>query len=270
MTLTNFQNTIWDYYHAHKRSFPWRQTRDPYHIFVSEIMLQQTQTERVIPKYLLFIKMVPNFQSLSALPTLQLLKLWQGLGYNRRALNMKKSAEIICEHYEGILPQNAEQLIGLPGIGKGTVGSLLAFAYQKPVVFIETNIRRVFIHFFFSDQENIDDKELLPLIEKSLDTKNPREWYYALMDYGANLGKQKENPNLKSKHHKKQSKFEGSTRQLRGKIIRLLTQSTKPLTTTRIAHCLEQSEDTVERILSDLAKEGFIEIDDYQTWILKE
>jgi A/G-specific adenine glycosylase len=264
--ISQFQQQMWDYYHKHNRRFPWRRTHDPYKIFVSEIMLQQTQTGRVVPKYLAFIKKYPTFESLAKGSVGDVLKLWQGLGYNKRALSLKKSAEIIVAKYGGILPKDTNQLIGLPGIGKYTAGALMAFVHNLATAFIETNIRRTYLHVFFHDQTDIDDKQILDLILQTLDQENPREWYFALMDYGAMLGLQTENANTKSKHYIKQSKFEGSTRQLRGKILKLVTTSTHPLSTQKIAARLEQPIATVELILSTLEKEGFIEINEDELW----
>src|SRR5665213_252944 len=222
-SIQSFKKTIWQYYKKHGRSLiPWRKTRDPYKILVSELMLQQTQVSRVTPKYLAFIKKFPTFKSLAEASVPSVLEMWQGLGYNRRALYLKKTAEIVQEKYKGKLPHNLELLIELPGIGKNTAAAICAYSFNLPVVFIETNIRRIFIHFFFPNKKQVDDTEILKLVQKTLDQKNPREWYWALMDYGSFLKTQVENPNRKSKHYTKQSKFKGSDREIRGKILRIL------------------------------------------------
>jgi A/G-specific adenine glycosylase len=191
------------------------ENRDSYRILVSEIMLQQTQVERVLDKYKVFIRIFPDFSSLAVAPLADILKVWQGLGYNRRAVALQKIAISVMKESRGRLPVTREELLKLPGIGKYTASAILTFACNQPNIFIETNIRRVFIHFFFRDRENISDAEILPLIEMTLDAGNPREWYYALMDYGAMLKKTVENPNRKSSHYKKQAPFHGSNRQLR-------------------------------------------------------
>src|SRR5581483_6695200 len=153
------------------------------------------------------------------------LSVWQGLGYNRRAMYLKQTAERITREFLGELPDDPKVLQTFPGFGYATACSTIVFSYNKPLPFIETNIRRVFIHHFFEDKTGIDDKEILPLVEKTLDKTNPRDWYYALMDYGTFLGKNVVNPNRKSKHYVKQSKFEGSLRQVRWRILKVLLKN---------------------------------------------
>jgi A/G-specific adenine glycosylase len=201
---------------------PWRETVDPYCILVSEIMLQQTQVARVEEKYPQFIRAFPNFKALNNAQLSKVYGVWRGMGYNRRALALKKAAHIIVTDYNGALPQTHEDLCALPGIGKATASSIMAFAFNLPAVFVETNIRTVFIHFFFKKRKQIADEEILPVVEHCLYKINPRVWYWALMDYGTMLKKSGEDKNIRSKHYKKQSKFEGSRRQTRGKILRIL------------------------------------------------
>jgi len=220
--LDAFVQKIWGFYRAYKRPFQWRDTPKPYYVFVSEIMLQQTQTNRSIEKFSEFITAFPTFEHLANAPFVDVLRVWKGLGYNRRALWIQKSAQIICQDYKGVLPQTPEELEKLPGIGPATARSITAFAGNIPTIFIETNIRSVFLHEFFKDIPDVHDKDLMPLIEKTVDQENPREWYYALMDYGVHLKKTHKNPSRKSKHHVKQSKFEGSDRQIRGRILEQL------------------------------------------------
>ncbi|MDR1626936.1 MAG: A/G-specific adenine glycosylase [Spirochaetia bacterium] len=223
--VSRFKTLIRTHYRRFGRSFPWRETRDPYGICVSEIMLQQTQTERVLKKYPPFIAAFPSFESLAAARLGDVLALWQGLGYNRRAKALREIAVAVCADFGGVLPGAPDILRGFPGIGPATAGSLAAFAYNKPSVFIETNIRRVFLHFFFEGRENVHDREILPLVEASLDKKNPRTWYYGLMDYGVYLKTLYPNANKRSAHYAPQSRFENSNRQVRGAIIKALTQT---------------------------------------------
>ncbi len=249
-----FISQVWGYYHKSKRAMPWRDDTSPYSIFISEVMLQQTQVARVLTKYPLFIQSFPDFKSLAQADTPILLSVWQGMGYNRRALYLKAASQIIFGKYKGLLPEDPALLDELPGIGYATACSIAAFAYNRPVVFIETNIRRTYIHHYFADRENISDDEISPIIEKTLDKKNPREWYWALMDYGAQLATQVVNPNKKSKHYVKQKKFKGSVREVRGGIIKLLLQR---------SYTQEELENTYkdERLftaLRELEKEGFI------------
>ena len=256
MTPEEFQNLIWNHDRAHRRDFPWRQTRDPYRIVVSEIMLQQTQTYRVRPKYEAFIKALPTFKSLAGAPLQQVLALWQGLGYNRRGLALKKIGEEITAKHQGVLPDDPTVLETLPGIGPATARSICAFAFNQPTIFIETNIRAVYLHHFFADIGKVSDKEILPLIEETLDRDNPREWYWALMDYGVMLKKSNPNPSRRSKHHVKQSRFDGSNRQLRGQILRALTE--KPATRAALLKLTTREKEAVEGALESLRAEGMI------------
>lgn len=217
-----FKELVYNYYNQKGRLFDWRSTNNPYYIWVSEVMLQQTQTERVKEKYVEFVKLFPTIEHLAQASFKEVLTVWQGLGYNRRAYALHESAQEIVAHYNGIVPDRPEILIKLKGIGAYTSCSIVTFAYNKPTIFIETNIRSVFIHTFFNNKEVIHDKNIIPLIEQTLDKNNPRKWYYALMDYGVMLKKNNPNPNRKSKHYAKQSKFEGSDRQIRSAILRFL------------------------------------------------
>ena len=256
MDIPRFKKTIKNYYRAHKRDFSWRRTTDPYRIVVSEIMLQQTQTHRVEPKFQNFIKKFPNFKTLAKASVSEVLLVWQGLGYNRRGLYLKKIAEAVVSEYKGKLPSDPVLLMQLPGIGPNTAGSIAAFAFNLPVVFIETNIRRVFIHFFFKDAKNVHDKDILNLVEKTLDRKNSREWYFALMDYGAMLAKTISNPNRQSKHYIIQSKFSGSDRQARGLILKTLLAG--PAGVLALKKITERDAGTLKKILTALKKEGFV------------
>lgn len=226
MKISDFQKNIWDYYQRNSREMPWRQNTDPYWVFLSEIMLQQTQVNRVIPKFIAFMDRFPNMLSLSLASTQDLLLAWQGLGYNNRALRLREAAKQIIQKYGSEFPKTPEEWDRLPGIGPATAAAICVYTFNQPNVFIETNIRRVFLHHFFEDSIQVDDKELLPVVNLSLDHKNPREWYWALMDYGSYLKTQIPNPNRRSKQHTIQSKFTGSTRQVRGEIIRRLLVKT--------------------------------------------
>lgn len=257
--VQTFIKTVWEHYKNHGRDFPWRRTQNPYRILVSEVMLQQTQTDRVVPYYRAFLKNFPSFRALSRANVRDVLHTWQGLGYNRRALYLKKTAEKVTRDYAGRLPRDPAALKRLPGIGDATAGAVCAFAFNKPVPFLETNIRRAYIHFFFPERKTVSDKEILALVEQTLDHKNPREWYFALMDYGAALAQEKtvENPNRRSKAYHKQAPFEGSNRQLRGKVIRLLlAEGELPAATLQSELSVPQKR--LETVLEGLAKDGFI------------
>src|SRR4051812_23579495 len=255
MQIKAFTNTIWNYYKKYGRDLPWRHDTTTYRVVVSEIMLQQTQAPRVVKKFESFLKKFPNWKALAEAPTIEVLKEWQGLGYNRRALNLQRLAQTI----NGKLPDTYEELLELPGIGPNTAGSVLAFAFNIPHPFIETNIRTVFIHFFFKNSRGkVHDKKLMPFIEKTLDKKNPREWYYALMDYGCYLKQTEINPSRKSKHHMKQSKFKGSNRELRSHILKLVLKN-KSLEEEILKAFPDKKIETVQKNISDLIREGFIE-----------
>ncbi|MEI7720117.1 MAG: A/G-specific adenine glycosylase [bacterium] len=261
---------------AGRHDLPWRATRDPYKILVSEMMLQQTQVARVIPKYHVFIKVFPDIQALAKAPFPKVLALWSGLGYNRRAKYLHQTAKLITEKYGGKFPKD---LIAtkLPGVGTYTARAVMAFAYNKPEVFIETNIRTVFTHFCFAEisRFNLDkssikvsDSEILPLIEKALVLAqrrgvSPRDFYAALMDYGAHLKQNGVRINNQSKHYTKQSKFAGSARQLRGAILRELLK--KPATLAELSKNLTKTLSQANRAsveikteLTKLQKEGMV------------
>ncbi len=255
--IDEFQKLIWNYYTAHPRPFPWRETRDPYHIFISEWMLQQTQTSAVIPKYKAFLSKFPTFNDLANAFTDEVLRLWQGLGYNRRAIWMKSAAELITNEYNAILPNDPKVLEKIKGIGHATAREMVCFAYNIPTAFIETNIRRVFLHLFFHNKSSVHDRDILIIVEKTVDTKNPREWYYALMDYGVMLKKSvKPDPNHRSFHYKKQSKFKGSNRELRGKILRLKI-ATPNISIKELSQKLKRAEPKVRELLTKMEQEGF-------------
>lgn len=263
--ITEFRRSILDFYERDGRDFPWRHTVKPYEILVSEIMLQQTQTERVLPKYLAWLERFPDVQTLAAAPLADVLALWSGLGYNRRARFLQQACRLISERIAkgGTFPDTADELDALPGIGPYTARAVCTFAFNKPEVFIETNIRSVYIFFFFPDAAGLEvkDSDLLVLIEKTLYRENPRLWYYALMDYGAALKKKVENPSRKSRHYTKQSRFEGSLRQARGAIIRQLVNSASGCALYDIARKENVDPELLEKAASALAAENIITSD---------
>ena len=252
-----FREKVYGHYHVHRRDLPWRKTRNPYRVLVSEIMLQQTQVERVIEKYKEFLAAFPDFVALAKAPLPQLLSLWSGMGYNRRALALKALAQKVVEDHKGRLPSDREKLLTLPGIGNYTAGAVMAFAFNKPVVFMDTNIRRVYIHEFFRDQEGVHDDDLTPLVERTMDSADPRTWYNALMDYGTMLKQKHANPNRRSAHYTRQASFENSNRQVRGKILKLLVADA-PLTVAQIVKKVDMDAERVKDNLGKMEKEGFI------------
>ena len=239
-SVSDFQALVYNRANSNHRIFPWRPPAlsiasdgvvNPYAILVSEIMLQQTQTERVIEKFTQFINRFPTIRDLAQASTAEVLGLWQGLGYNRRGKALHEAAKKIVSEYQGSVPQDLPTLMSLPGIGLYTASAIGVFAYNKPQVMVETNIRTVFFyHFFKTELVNISDTELLLLIETYQDTTDPRRWYAALMDYGATLKAAGIKLNPQSKHYTKQSKFKGSNREIRGALLReiLKTPRTRP------------------------------------------
>lgn len=265
MTIEVFIQTVLEYYASHARDLPWRHAQangvfDPYAVLVSEIMLQQTQASRVVPKYIEFLKQFPTSTQLAQAPLSDVLMCWSGLGYNRRAKFLWQAAQMVEQSYGGSLPKTCEQLTELPGVGKNTAGAILAYAHNISVPFIETNIRTVFIHHFFINQSDVSDVEILVLAGQALDSLKQRQisvrgWYWALMDYGVFLKSSHTNPARRSKHHVIQSKFEGSQRQLRGKVLKLLHSG--PKNTDQLREDMG-SDKRLESVLESLQIEGLI------------
>ena len=220
-------------------------------------MLQQTQTSRVSDKFQEFTEEFSGFKSLSNAPLDEILKLWQGLGYNRRAIALKKIAEKVINDFDGILPADVEILKTFPQIGHNTASSIVAFAFNMPTFFVEVNIRRVFIYFFFPGKALVNDKDIMPLVRKTLDSSNVRKWYYALMDYGVMLKKTHPELTKRSAHYRKQSKFKGSNRELRGMILKMVIDS-KLLTEAEIRENLNSETKRVKSVLNQLIEEDFI------------
>jgi A/G-specific adenine glycosylase len=258
--IARFRHTVYEHYRRHGRIFPWRETTDPYRILVSEVMLQQTQTSRVEVYYPRFIEEYPDFVSLAGAPLSGVLQLWQGLGYNRRALALHRLALRVVTLYDRVLPSSPESLLTLPGVGRYTASAVAAIAFNQPTTFIETNIRTVFLQFFFDGRGAVTDKEILPFVEATLDKENPRKWYYALFDYGAML-KKTLNMEANSAHYRRQSPFKGSTRQLRGQILRFLLASS-PVSEAELIRQLPQGDGQIKKALNALQREGFITVAD--------
>jgi A/G-specific adenine glycosylase len=259
-TIISFQEAVWTYYRRHGRhDMLWRLPEpngefDPYKIMVSEIMLQQTQVSRVAPKFQAFISQFPTVQALAKAQLGDVLKAWSGLGYNRRAKFLWQAAGMVTHEYNGVFPGEQHELTNLPGVGKNTAGAIAAYSFNKPVVFIETNIRTVFIHHFYKNEIGIPDKAILELAEQTLDKQNSREWYWALMDYGAFLKLTVGNVGQASKSYTKQSKFEGSKRQLRGQVLRLLAE--RPYAQKELAELI--TDVRLGDVLDELVKEQMI------------
>jgi A/G-specific adenine glycosylase len=257
--IAAFQAIIKKHYTIRGREFPFREPahyENPYKVLVSEVMLQQTQADRVVDKYLAFIKAFPDFNALAGASNEAVLKAWVGLGYNRRALALKQIAEAVVSKHGGKLPSSVDELDEFPSIGPNTAASIATFAFNAAIPFIETNVRSVYTHFFFGGDPSIKDEAILDLVARTLDKSNPREWYYALMDYGVLLKKAGKDPSRQRIDKPKVAAFKGSDRQVRGKILKSLLASPKGL--ENIATDVGEEMDRVSRLVVQLEKEGFI------------
>lgn len=260
--LEDFRASVWRYYSEHGRhDLPWRIAEtslnfSPYCIVVSEMMLQQTQVNRVIAKYHEFLAQFPDVQSLADATIGDVLVAWQGLGYNRRAKFLWQAARMVVSQYAGQFPDSQAQLVALPGIGVNTAGAIVSYAYCRPAVFVETNIRTVYIHHFFSDQANVADKDILELVGQTLpdDTTLCRAWYWALMDYGVHIKRTVGNKSRASRSYSRQSPFEGSRRQVRGAIIRELSK--RPLSPQTLSENVNDGR--LNEVLAELIVEGMV------------
>lgn len=203
---------------------PWREDTQPYYVLVSELMLQQTQVTRVIPKFQEFVAKFPSEKVLAEASLADVLKVWQGLGYNRRAKFLHEAVRMIVRDFGGKFPESEVDILKLPGVGKNTAGAIRVYVFNEPSIFVETNIRTVYIHHFFADDFDVTDKQIIAKLEMTIDRKNPRKFYQALMDYGSWLKANGVQNNAKSKHYKKQSPLHGSLREMRGEILRRLSR----------------------------------------------
>ncbi len=249
------------------RDLPWRNIDDSYGVLVSEVMLQQTQVARVMRYWDRWMGLFPTVDSLAAADTATVLDAWQGLGYNRRALALKRACEQCASQFGGCLPRTVDELVALPGIGPATAAGVVAFAFNSPAVYLETNVRSVFLHELFPQAESVSDKQLLPYIADACPEQDVRAWYYALLDYGADLKSRVANPSRRSRHYARQSAFEGSRREKRSFILKSVLASPEGIAAKEVHALLDKHEreagrDTVDAklfnsILSDLMQEGF-------------
>jgi A/G-specific adenine glycosylase len=253
--MREFQELVWQKSRELYREMPWREDTRPYYVLVSELMLQQTQVVRVVPKFQAFIERFPDAETLAGASLADTLKLWQGLGYNRRAKFLHEAAKMIVRDFGGKFPEDEAGLLKLPGVGKNTAGAILAYSYNQSSIFIETNIRTVYIHHFFADDFAVDDKEIIEKLAATLDHEHPREFYWALMDYGSWLKANGVRNNSSSKHYKKQSPLKGSLRETRGAIVRLL--SGQDMTRDELQKAVAMP-DRFDRALEGLQSDGLI------------
>ena len=219
MDIPDFQRIILEWGHSNRREMPWRDTRDPYRILVSEVMLQQTQVSRVLPKYESFLREFPTLDALATASQPKLLRTWQGLGFWNRALRLRDAARMVVNHFDGLFPRDPATLRSLPGVGPYTAGAIACFAFGSAAPFLDTNIRRVYLFFFFPGEEDVPDNSIMEIARRAVWIEDPREWGYALFDYGATELRDKQ-INRRSRHYSRQSAFEGSFRSFRTQALR--------------------------------------------------
>lgn len=266
------------------REFPWRETDDPYAILVSEVMLQQTQVARVVPYYESWLADFPTLDALAAAPLEAVLRAWQGLGYNRRAIALKRAAEqLLASHEAGsagpahgvagsgavALPCDESALRALPGVGPATAAGVLAFGFGRHAAYLETNVRAVFLYELFADADGVRDREIAPLVEAAAAVAEERgigarEWNYALLDYGAHLKRTQPNPSRRSAHHTRQSAFEGSRRQKRARLLRAVMDA-PGASADELASDLRLESSLTLDLLEELRAEGFV-VSDVDGW----
>src|SRR3989344_2643446 len=256
--VLKFRRTVWAYWEKSGRhDLPWRKTKDPYRVLVSEVMLQQTQVPRVIEKYKEFLKKFPTVRALAKASLSDVLKVWSGLGYNRRGKYLHDAAKEIVGRHKGNIRRVLEH--PLPGVGPYTRAAVRVFAYNEPGILIETNIRAAFIHHFHSNvlqNVRISDVEIIPPATLAAEGQDPREWHWALMDYGAYLKRSGVHNNSRSAHYTKQSKFEGSLRQVRGAILRELHSGSK--TALTLYSLIRANKRIAGKALEGLVRDGLI------------
>lgn len=252
--MDEFKEQIWDYYRVNARAMPWRDKPTFYYVLVSEIMLQQTQVSRVLPKFQLFIERFPTMSDLASASLASVIEQWVGLGYNRRAKYLHEASKLVVS---GAQPASLEAIVRLPGVGKNTAAAIMNYVYNTPVPFVETNIRTVYINYFFANQGDVTDAQILEKVAATIDRDNAREWFWALMDYGAYLKARGQASLSSSRHYKKQSPLDGSIRQLRGWIIAELSTGAMPLAQLQEKY----GRDSRYKIaLEGLKKDGLLEL----------
>jgi A/G-specific adenine glycosylase len=255
-----FRRIIRSFYREHGRAFPWRNIKNPYRILVSEVMLQQTQTSRVLERYPMFLRQFPTVKALARAPLQEVLSLWEGMGYYRRARNLHASAQTICADWNGRVPRTAEGLRTLPGIGEYTAAAVSAFAFNISVPMIETNIRSVYLHTFFQDKLDVQDSEIMNLIQETMDCANPRDWFYALMDVGVVIKRLYPSINKSSRHYSRQSPYVGSSRELAAKILRSVVGESSGTSIESLSRILQVESHRIQEQVARLVKDRLLHV----------
>ena len=266
MEIPDFQRLILEWGRHHRRDMPWRNTRDPYEILVSEVMLQQTQVSRVLPKYEAFLREFPTLEALADALQSSLLRTWQGLGYWNRALRLRDAARMVVNEFDGLFPRDPASLMQLPGVGPYTAGAVACFAFGCVEPFLDTNIRRVYLFFFFPGEDDVPDSRIMEIAREAVWLNDPREWGYALFDYGA-IELRDRTINRRSRHYARQPAFEGSFRSFRTQALRhVLAQENTSLSRAELKGFLSRrlaTEDhpyTPQDVLDALVDDGLLKI----------
>ncbi len=265
MNTAAFQELVWQKGRELYRDMPWRDEPTFYHVLVSELMLQQTQVSRVLVKFEEFMQEFPTIDALASAELADVLRVWQGLGYNRRAKYLHEAAKRASLLS---VPHTLNTLMDLPGVGKNTAAAIMNYTENHPTPFIETNIRTVYFNHFFAGQTDVHDRDILALVEKTMDHEHPREWFWALMDYGAYLKSQGAGQLTTSKHYKKQSPLKGSVREIRGQILRTLSTTRRPITKAQLMKAITVDQ-RFEPAFTGLLRDGLITQSDGKVHLTK-
>ncbi len=272
------QDRLIEWYRWEARDLPWRRTRDPYWILVSEVMLQQTQAERVIPYYERFLARFPTIESLARASVAEVISLWGGLGYNRRAVYLWRAAREVIERYGGRIPKDRRELQRLPGVGRYTAGAVVCFAFREPVAFWDTNIARVLTRIFLGPEARPSCRELEKLAESVLPRDRAYEWNQALMELGARVCLARRprcgdcpvrelcrSVGTTGEHRRRSERFTGSRRYYRGRIVAVLRRRWGGMRLEELGRALREDytpahREWLEQLVGDLAREGLVEV----------
>ena len=253
--IRKFQTMILTWWKTHRRDLPWRKTHDPYKILVSEIMLQQTQVSRGLPKYIEFLEVFPTVEKLAGAKTSSVLRIWKGMGYNRRALYLQNTAKKVVLDYNGIFPNTEQQLTTLSGVGKYTARAIMVFAFAIDIAVVDTNIRQIITHFFFDDAPQ-PEKSIQEVADQLMPKGKAWEWHQALMDYGAIALERNEKRSIK----KKSKPFKETNRYFRGRLLDLVyeKQWKEADLMSEMVKKFGKDKEFMEEIINGMSKDGLI------------
>ena len=264
-----------EWYAPRRGAYPWRETRDPYAIWVSEVMLQQTQASRVAPAFRSFLRRFPTVRALAAAPRRDVVKGWSGLGYNRRAVRLSEAARAIVRDHGGRIPRDRTELLALPGVGPYTAAAVASMGFGEPVAVVDTNVRRVVARVHLGiDGHEASVRDVGALADAWLDRVDPATWNQAVMDLGREVCRPKPHCQVcplarvcrfrrsgavADRGPRRQGAFEGSSRQVRGAVVNAL-RSNPSLTSARLAAEVGFAPDRVERAVETLVFDGLLEV----------